>query len=166
MPVKGEITTEPWLGVPAGNPIGLGFRVPLIIVSPWTRGGYVYSEVSDHTSTLKLIEKRFGIKVDNISPWRREITSDLTYAFNFTNPDYTWPDLPSTEGDWNKTKDQCDHRPPPTIPKEQHMPKQDEGTKKSRALPYSLEAYFTFQSNDTQAIELTIYNSGETGAAF
>ena len=46
------------------------------------------------------------------------------------------------------------------------MPKQDEGTKKSRALPYSLEAYFTFQSNDTQAIELTIYNSGETGAAF
>jgi len=61
VPVKGEITTSSWYEIPPGNPIGLGFRVPLIIVSPWTRGGYVYSEVSDHTSTLKLIEKRFGI---------------------------------------------------------------------------------------------------------
>lgn len=77
----------------------------MIIVSPWTRGGYVYSEVADHTSTLKLLEKRFGIDVSTISPWRRSVTADLTHAFNFTNPDYSWPDLPSTEGNWNKTED-------------------------------------------------------------
>jgi len=39
--VEGELTTDMRFGIPAGNPIGLGFRVPLIIISPWTRGGYV-----------------------------------------------------------------------------------------------------------------------------
>jgi phospholipase C len=90
-------------GHPAGNPIGLGFRVPLMIISPWTRGGYVYSEVCDHTSTIKFLEKRFNFTCNNISPWRRAITGDLTYAFNFTHPDYSFPDLPSTEGNWNKS---------------------------------------------------------------
>jgi phospholipase C len=67
--------------------IGLGFRIPMVIVSPWTRGGYVCSEVFDHTSSLQFletfIEKKFNKKIteENISPWRRSICGDLTSAF-------------------------------------------------------------------------------------
>ena len=67
--------------------IGLGFRVPLVIASPWSRGGYVNSEVFDHTSTLQFLEKflsnKTGKKVEepNISDWRRTICGDLTSTF-------------------------------------------------------------------------------------
>lgn len=69
------------------NAIGLGFRVPLIIASPWSRGGYVNSEVFDHTSTLQFLEdfltKKTGKKITetNISEWRRTICGDLTSVF-------------------------------------------------------------------------------------
>jgi phospholipase C len=67
--------------------IGLGFRVPLIIASPWTRGGWVNSQVFDHTSTLQFLEKFLGqktgkpIKETNISDWRRLVCGDLTSVF-------------------------------------------------------------------------------------
>ena len=67
--------------------IGLGFRVPLIIASPWTRGGWVNSQVFDHTSTLQFLEKFLSHKLgkpvreDNISGWRRLVCGDLTSVF-------------------------------------------------------------------------------------
>ena len=67
--------------------IGLGYRVPMIIASPWTRGGYVCSEVFDHTSSLQFVEnfleKKYNKKVqeENITQWRRTICGDLTSAF-------------------------------------------------------------------------------------
>ncbi len=67
--------------------IGLGFRVPLVIASPWTRGGFVNSQVFDHTSTLQFLEKFLSIKTgmtvkeENISDWRRMVTGDLTSVF-------------------------------------------------------------------------------------
>lgn len=70
-----------------GGPVGLGFRVPLLIASPWSRGGQVLSEVCDHTSVLQFLEgfikQKFNkdIKETNISDWRRTITGDLTLAF-------------------------------------------------------------------------------------
>lgn len=69
------------------SPIGLGFRVPLVIASPWSKGGWVNSEVCDHTSTLQFlehfIEKKTGKKVleSNISAWRRLVCGDLTSVF-------------------------------------------------------------------------------------
>eukprot|EP01038_Epipyxis_sp_PR26KG_P011333 gene11333-15197_t len=66
--VEGEINSNVLASEP--SPIGLGFRVPLLIVSPWTRGNIVISEVYDHTSVIKLIEARFKIFNPNISPWR------------------------------------------------------------------------------------------------
>ncbi|MGO9293609.1 MAG: alkaline phosphatase family protein [Streptosporangiaceae bacterium] len=63
-----------------GEPIGLGFRVPAIIVSPWTAGGRVCSQVFDHTSLLRLLETRFGVTEPNISGWRRRTCGDLTAA--------------------------------------------------------------------------------------
>ncbi|WP_353196709.1 phospholipase C, phosphocholine-specific [Parapedobacter defluvii] len=67
--------------------IGLGYRVPMIIASPWSRGGYVNSEVFDHTSSLQFLEnfleKKFNKKIqeENITQWRRTICGDLTSVF-------------------------------------------------------------------------------------
>jgi phospholipase C len=69
------------------GPIGMGFRVPMIIASPWTRGGWVNSQLFDHTSTLmfleNFIEKKHGktVKEENISAWRRAVSGDLTSVF-------------------------------------------------------------------------------------
>jgi phospholipase C len=99
-PAKGEFLTVDRLPAHAGGirgPIGLGFRVPCIVVSPWSRGGFVCSDTFDHTSVLRLIERRFGAEVPNLSRWRRSVTGDLTSAFNFAaTPDYSIPKLPQT----------------------------------------------------------------------
>jgi phospholipase C len=89
------------------GPIGLGFRVPMIIVSPWTRGGFVSSDVFDHTSTLLFIEKRFGVEVPNLSRWRRDTVGDLTSAFNFAAPDFSIPTLPATSTVGAAAKPEC-----------------------------------------------------------
>ena len=80
---------------PAG-PYGLGQRVPMVVISPWSKGGYVNSEVFDHTSLIQFVEKRFGVKEPNITKWRRAVTGDLTSAFNFTSPNDATVPLPST----------------------------------------------------------------------
>lgn len=73
------------------SPVGLGYRVPLVIASPWSRGGWVNSQVFDITSTLQFLEtfltKKTGkeIKEHNISSWRRCITGDLTSVFRKYN---------------------------------------------------------------------------------
>lgn len=67
--------------------IGLGYRVPLVIASPWSRGGRVCSQVFDHTSILMFLEKflthKTGKKIEetNISSWRRTVCGDLTATF-------------------------------------------------------------------------------------
>ncbi|SKB28237.1 phospholipase C [Parapedobacter luteus] len=69
------------------SPIGLGFRVPMVVASPWTKGGWVNSEVFDHTSTLQFLEhfleKKTGKRIHehNISAWRRLVCGDLTSVF-------------------------------------------------------------------------------------
>jgi phospholipase C len=98
---KGEYLTVANLPAAAQGvrgPIGLGFRVPLLVVSPFSRGGLVCSHTFDHTSTLRFLETRFGVEVPNLSPWRRRTTGDLTQAFNFAAaPDYRRPRLPSPQ---------------------------------------------------------------------
>jgi phospholipase C len=93
-----HVTVEPLPSAAQGirGPIGLGFRVPLLIVSPFTRGGLVCSERFDHTSLLRFLEARFAVEVPHLSAWRRSVTGDLTGAFNFAaRPDATAPSLPS-----------------------------------------------------------------------
>ncbi len=69
------------------SPVGLGYRVPLVIASPWSRGGWVNSEVCDISSTLKFLEvflsNKTGKRITetNISQWRRAVCGDLTSAF-------------------------------------------------------------------------------------
>ncbi|WP_129716056.1 phosphocholine-specific phospholipase C [Pedobacter sp. SYP-B3415] len=70
-----------------GSPIGLGYRVPMLVASPWSRGGYVNSQVFDHTSTLMFLEnflsRKTGRKIynPNISSWRRAVCGDLSSVF-------------------------------------------------------------------------------------
>jgi phospholipase C len=71
--------------------IGLGFRTPTTIVSPWTAGGFVCSEVFDHTSLIRIIEARFGVHEPNISAWRRQTCGDLTSAFRFSGRPSRYP---------------------------------------------------------------------------
>jgi phospholipase C len=81
---------------PISGPIGFGFRVPMILISPFSRGGRVASGQFDHTSLLRFLETRFGAEVPNLSAWRRAAAGDMTSAFNFGKPDLSVPTLPST----------------------------------------------------------------------
>jgi phospholipase C len=74
-----------------GLNIGLGFRTPTTIVSPWTAGGFVCSEVFDHSSLIQFIEARFGVHEPNISAWRRQTCGDLTSAFRFGSAPSGYP---------------------------------------------------------------------------
>jgi len=76
------------------GPIGLGFRVPMLVISPFSRGGFVSSDTFDHTSILRFLETRFGAEVPNLSAWRRQTAGDLTTAFNFARIDDSVPTLP------------------------------------------------------------------------
>jgi phospholipase C len=77
-------------------PYGLGPRVGMIVLSPWSKGGFVCSQVFDHTSIIRFIERRFGVTEPNITEWRRAVCGDLTSAFDFTAPHDDWPELPDT----------------------------------------------------------------------
>jgi phospholipase C len=77
-----------------GRPIGLGFRVPMLVISPFSRGGWVCSDRFDHTSMLRFLETRFGVEVPNLSAWRRSVTGDLTSTLDLSAPDATLPTLP------------------------------------------------------------------------
>ena len=74
------------------GPIGMGFRVPMIVASPWSRGGWVNSQIFDHTSTLMFLERfvegKFGktVREENISSWRRTTSGDLTSVFRPYDP--------------------------------------------------------------------------------
>ncbi len=106
-----------------GLPIGLGFRVPCFVISPFSRGAFVCGDMFDHTSTLRLIESRFGVEVPNLTPWRRETCGDLTTAFGFGEPaDVSVPLLPPTAGALRVVEQQVLVLPPPTVPSIQAMP--------------------------------------------
>ena len=94
------LTVDP---LPSGTggfagPIGLGFRVPLLVISPFSRGGYVCSDTFDHTSQLRFLETRFGVRAPNISSWRRGVTGDLTTTLQLGSRDTSVPVLPTTAG--------------------------------------------------------------------
>ncbi|MGN0003124.1 MAG: phosphocholine-specific phospholipase C [Sphingobacterium composti] len=153
--VREEYATE--------GPVGLGYRVPLIIASPWTRGGWVNSEVCDITSTIQFLEvflnKKYNKQIleSNISNWRRAITGDLTSVFRpyqakkkVNLPDFL--DMKEQILSINQAKD----KPLPdgfqllssaeiedikNGKNHPALPKQEAGTKLSNALCYDLHVY-------------------------
>ncbi|SES48737.1 phospholipase C [Streptomyces sp. yr375] len=111
----------------AGLPVGGGFRVPAIIVSPWTVGGWVASERFDHTSALRLLERVTGVAEPNISAWRRRTFGDFTSAFRFEDARPLAPVLPDDTAEQLLTAQQeVATLPKPTLPgAEQTFPYQE-----------------------------------------
>jgi phospholipase C len=114
-----------------GLPIGGGFRVPCIIVSPWTAGGWVCSQPFDHTSVLQFLEKLTGVAEPNITAWRRKAFGDLTSAFRFDAKKASPPQLPDTVHTLSPARYEAAYLPKPTLPgAEQQLPKQEKGERK------------------------------------
>jgi phospholipase C len=118
-----------------GLPVGLGPRVPLLVISPWSRGGYVCSELFDHSSVLRFLERCTGVREPNISDWRRLVCGDLTSAFDFTRPALDVPVLPDTTQLVAQAR-RCGALPAPQPPALGAMPTQEPGTRPMRSLPY------------------------------
>jgi phospholipase C len=142
------------------GPIGLGFRVPLVIASPWSRGGYVNSQVCDHTSIIRMVETlvshRTGkpIREANISNWRRTVCGDLSSTFRPSHNEKPTPPEPLQRDSHLKGIHQAQfrklpdgfralsaediaqfRRDPQSVP---WLPRQEAGIRPSCALPYEL----------------------------
>ncbi|MFD8972198.1 MULTISPECIES: phosphocholine-specific phospholipase C [unclassified Streptomyces] len=160
-------TAQDWfpgkIGYAAG-PYGLGPRVPMIVVSPWSKGGYTCSETFDHTSVIRFMESRFGVREPNISPWRRAVCGDLTSAFDFTRTDTQPAPLPPTAGYYPPDKNRHPDFPA-TAPAVGTMPRQERGSKPTRPLKY---APYVDGAADTAAgtFRLTFSGGPAAGAQF
>ncbi len=173
-------------------PIGLGFRVPMTIASPWSRGGKVCSQVFDHTSTLQFLEtflkQKLGkeVRQENISRWRRTVCGDLTAAFSpydgtqpkdipFLNRDRFVEDIHNARfkavpNGYRKLSEQEIKK----IVREPHtydLAVQEKGVRPSSALPYELYADGQW-SADKQHFEIKmsagnkIFGKKSAGAPF
>ncbi|MFK0194798.1 phosphocholine-specific phospholipase C [Kitasatospora sp. NPDC090308] len=154
-----------------GVNIGLGFRVPMIAVSPWSRGGWVSSETSDHTSVLRFLEKWTAAlgkpaTCPNISAWRRKVTGDLTGMFDFAHPVYGMPALPDTSQTIGLAA--CGPLPNPA-PVDNRLPVQEPGTRPARALPYQPVAnldHLEFGSGGVTKVWIAMANQGTASSHF
>lgn len=144
----GEYVTVPDIDQVPGSggirgPIGLGFRVPCFVISPYSRGPQMVHDTFDHTSQLRLLETRFGVPVPNLTAWRRSVTGDMTSTFNFAvPPNSSWPNLDYPGLHALSTVPQCvpnaalgtiNRGIPYRVPDPQIMPTQE--TTPTRAIP-------------------------------
>jgi len=112
-------TPDEYIGT---TPIGLGYRVPSMVISPWSTGGKVVSDTFDHTSILRFCETRWGVEVPNLSAWRRATCGDLTTALDMTHFDPDFPVLPSTAALEATLAKGCTARPANVVPAKQSLP--------------------------------------------
>jgi phospholipase C len=151
------------------DPYGLGSRVPMIVVSPWSKGGYVCSQVFDHTSLIQFIERRFAdsspkLFETQIPAWRRAVCGDLTSAFDFERPDTRIVPLPSTIAYAPPDR----HRHPdyiPAPPANQSLPTQELGLRHARPLPYELNVDGKADISKG-AFVIDFKNTGKDGVCF
>jgi phospholipase C len=175
------------------NSIGLGFRVPLVIASPWSKGGWVNSEVFDHTSTLQFLEnflsKKTGKQIveHNISDWRRTICGDLTtvfrpyYSEQIPTPEFIPRDafleaihkaqFKALPADFKALTPQEIEQLNTNTYSSPYMPQQETGVRSSCALPYELYATGKL-SADKKSFDIKftadnkIFGSNSLGAPF
>jgi phospholipase C len=163
--IENEIVTT---STPNG-PIGLGTRVPFVAISPWSKGGYVDSQVFDHTSVVQFIEKRFGVFERNISPWRRAVAGDLTSVFNFANPNDAPATLPSTNGDLPSVAELAGGNVNTFVPTLSDVilgvPAQEKGIRPARALPYELNVQASVNASSS-TVGLKFFNTGSATVVF
>lgn len=151
----------------SGNirPWGFGPRVPLYIISPWSKGGWVDSQVADHTSVGQFIEARFGVTIPAISPWHRAVSSNLVSAFDFVNPnDPEFPDMPETSN-YRALDAASKLLPLAAAPSNPGPLYQEKGTRFSRALPYRLNVHLREFRNENKVV-LDFGNKGDAGVVY
>jgi phospholipase C len=146
------------------RPFGLSARIPMYVVSPWSKGGWVSSEVFDHTSISLFLEKRFDITVPNVSPWHRAVCGDLTSAFDFSgSADAQFPPLPAMAA--YEVSDATQRALPMYFTPAEPQPLfQERGMRPSRKLPYELHVDARVQAG--AGIALDFRNSGTLGAVY
>jgi phospholipase C len=145
-------------------PFGLGPRVPMMVVSPWSKGGWVNSELFDHTSVIRFLEARFGVIEPNITPWRRAVCGDLTSCFDFARPGAAaFPPLPDVSKADAVVAVQS-KLPVPTPPVSAEPLFQEKGTRPSRPLPYELSVDATTGADG--GVTLAFVSSGTATAVF
>jgi phospholipase C len=170
-----------------GGPIGLGYRVPMIVASPWSRGGFVNSQVFDHTSVIQLMEKllshRTGkpIRETNISAWRRAVCGDLTSSFQpfrgerakslpFPVKDEFFESVHKAQFKGLPSGFQkCGAKEVAEYQKDRFaaawMPQQEKGVRPASALPYELHADARV-SADGKSLEISLASKGAAGSPF
>lgn len=116
-----------------GQPIGAGFRVPCLLISPWTVGGWVSSENFDHTSVIRFLEQFTGVREPNITDWRRSTFGDLTSALRLKQSVGKPPELPNTAGTLRLAMYSAKALPKPTLPSANQRPPQQEKKRSSRS---------------------------------
>jgi len=165
VPAQGKSTADLHGEDYQGQSVGLGVRVPLIVVSPWSRGGWVNSQIFDHTSVIRFLERRFGVFEPNISPWRRMVTGDLTSMFDFDDPDGSAiAALPVTSDAMTRVIAEST-LPAPIVPAIGALPLQEPGQRPARALPYRLHVHAVPASTE-RGLSLAFVNEGDAGAVF
>jgi phospholipase C len=137
----------------------------MILVSPWTRGGRVCSQVFDHTSIIRFLETWTGVQEPNISAWRRQVCGDLTSAFDFAHPDTSRPSLPNADMVWTNSIPPYNLVITPAPPVPQTAPVQEAGTKLSMPLPYQPDAS-AWTDCGTSRLYVTMTNAGTASAHF
>lgn len=164
------------------SPIGLGYRVPMVVVSPWSRGGWVNSQVFDHTSNLQFLEKFLQHKISkpihetNITDWRRCICGNLTSAFRPYNgekidtpkPVEKEPFIESiyqakfkkAPGGWAPLSAADIARIKQAPLTASRLPQQEKGVRSSCALPYELYADGKLNA-DRKTFDLTFFAGNE-----
>ena len=140
----------------------------MIVVSPWSKGGWVNSQLFDHTSLIRFLEARFADEAPdlietNITPWRRAVAGDLTSVFDFGHPNARRVALPGTAGDappdtTTKYPDQ-----PLVAPGTPALPRQERGVRPARSLPYALHAHASVMASQ---VTLMFTNVGHATAVF
>ncbi len=147
------------------RPWGLGPRVPFYAISPWSRGGWVSSQVFDHTSVGQFLERRFGITVPAISPWHRAVCGDLTSVFDFAAPNEAgFPALPAVANSAAAIA-AIAQLPKPAPPETPETLFHEPGMRRSRALPYELHVHARTHPG-LRKLTLTFRNTGRAGAVF
>jgi len=68
---------------PQLDQFGLGPRVPLLIISPWAKRGYISHAVYEHSSILKFVETQY--RLDPLTS-RDAAASNMLDSFDFSQP--------------------------------------------------------------------------------
>ncbi len=151
--------------VPGKHPIGLGIRTPTMVVSPWSRGGRVCSQLFDHTSVIRLMEERFGVEEPNISAWRRSVCGDLTSTLDFTRTDTSAPDLNyAVTADFKERNAVSKSAASFGIPAQQKPAEQHSGQRPHNPLPYRFETVAAV--TPAGRLNLEMRNPGPIGVVF